>query len=161
MDETGWGVTGFAMNGAVRLAYDDLGPATGEPLLMIMGLGASRFWWPVGMLQCLQAQGFRPAVVDLRDSGESTHVHQGSTGNPLWTMVRRPHRVRTVTSFASGSSDASGTTVLLRYLRWGTQLRLLRLVRRARTDDPELELAIFRACATPDYPVEESVVRDA
>jgi pimeloyl-ACP methyl ester carboxylesterase len=205
--ENNWrGISTFTVNGAVRLAYDDLGPATGDPLLMIMGLGASRFWWPQGLLQCLQNQGFRPAVVDLRDSGESTHVNQGSTGNPLWTMVRRrqaaysaddlvddaaavldaldwptahvfgasfggvigqrlalrhPDRVRTVTSFASGSSDASGRTVLLRYLRWGTQLRLLRIVRRARNDDPTFELAIFRACATPGYPVEESVVREA
>src|SRR5215217_1094380 len=89
MGDAGGGSTRSASNGAVRLAYDDLGPAAGEPLLMIMGLGASRFWWPEGLLQCLQGQGFRPAVVDLRDSGESTHVDQGSTGNPLWTMVRR------------------------------------------------------------------------
>jgi pimeloyl-ACP methyl ester carboxylesterase len=206
MDEIERGVTGIAIFGTVRLAYDDLGPAAGDPLLMIMGLGASRFWWPEGLLQSVQNHGFRPAVLDLRDSGESTHVNQGSTANPLWTMMRRrqaaysaedlvddaaavldaldwptahvfgasfggviaqrlalrhPHRVRTVTSFASGSSDASGRTVLLRYLRWGTQLRLLRIVRQARSDDPAFELAIFRACATPAYPVEESEVRDA
>jgi pimeloyl-ACP methyl ester carboxylesterase len=206
MDEIERGVTRFAINGAVRLAYDDLGPAAGDPLLMIMGLGASRFWWPEGLLQGLQNQGFRPAVLDLRDSGESTHVNHGSTANPLWTMVRRrqapytaddlvddaaavldaldwptahvfgasfggviaqrlalrhPDRVRIVTSFASGSSDASGRTVLLRYLRWGTQLRMLRIVRRAGSDDPTFELAIFRACATRDYPVEESEVREA
>jgi pimeloyl-ACP methyl ester carboxylesterase len=53
MENIGHG-TSFAINGAVRLAYDDLGPAAGEPLLMIMGLGASRFWWPEGLLQCLQ-----------------------------------------------------------------------------------------------------------
>jgi pimeloyl-ACP methyl ester carboxylesterase len=35
----------FAINGAVRLAYDDLGPPGGEPILMPMGLAASRFWW--------------------------------------------------------------------------------------------------------------------
>ncbi len=29
----------FAVNGAVRLAYNDLGPADGDPLLMIMGTG--------------------------------------------------------------------------------------------------------------------------
>jgi hypothetical protein len=39
---------------AVRLAYDDFGPAGGEPLLMIMVLALSRFWWPEGLLQCLQ-----------------------------------------------------------------------------------------------------------
>src|SRR4030095_2175168 len=35
----------FAVNGAVRLAYDDLGPINGDPLLMIMGTGASRVSW--------------------------------------------------------------------------------------------------------------------
>src|SRR5690242_18089219 len=54
------GGTRFAINGAVRLAYDDLGPPAGDPLLMIMGMGASRFWWPQGLLQCLQEHGFRP-----------------------------------------------------------------------------------------------------
>lgn len=51
--------------------------------------------------------------------------------------------------------------MLLRYLRWGTQLRLLPIVRRAGDDDPTVEPAIFRACATAAYPVEEKVVRDA
>jgi pimeloyl-ACP methyl ester carboxylesterase len=68
--------------------------------------------------------------------------------------------VRTVTAFASASSDAI-RTVLLHYLRCGTPLRLLRIARRAHTDDPTIDLAIFRACATADYPVEESMVRDA
>ena len=197
---------GFASNGAVRLAYDDLGPVGGEPLLMIMGLALSRFWWPQGLLQCLQQQGFRPAVFDLRDSGESTHVAGRSAAGPYRVMLRRrqaaysaedlvddaaavldalgwsaahvfgvsfggviaqrlalrhPRRVLTVTSFASGPSDASTRTVLLRYMRWGTQLRVLRIVSRARTDDVTIGLAVFQAGATAEYPVEESFVRDA
>src|SRR6266536_1923535 len=88
-DAEGGGSTRSAFNGAVRLAYDDLGPAAGDPLLMIMGLGASRFWWPRGLLQCLQEQGFRPAVFDLRDSGESTHMSKGSAAGPYRTMLRR------------------------------------------------------------------------
>jgi hypothetical protein len=32
----------FAVN-AVRLAYDDLGPPAGEPILMLMGLAAPHF----------------------------------------------------------------------------------------------------------------------
>jgi pimeloyl-ACP methyl ester carboxylesterase len=198
--------TCFASNGAVRLAYDDFGPAGGEPLLMIMGLALSRFWWPEGLLQCLQQQGFRPAVCDLRDAGESTHMTGRSAAGPFRAMLRRrqaaysaedlvddaaavldalgwsaahvlglsfggvvaqrlalrhPRRVLTVTSFASGPSDASTRTVLLRYMQWGTQLRVLRIVRRAHTDDETLGLAVFQAAATAEYPVEESWVRDA
>jgi pimeloyl-ACP methyl ester carboxylesterase len=196
----------FAVNGAVRLAYDDLGPINGDPLLMIMGTGASRFWWPQGLLKCLQEHGFRPAVFDLRDAGQSTHMPQKSAAGPHRAMLRRrpaaysaedlvddaaavldeldwpaahvfglslggviaqrlalrhPTRVLTVTSFASGPSDASGRTVLLRYLRWGGQLRLLRIVRGARDDDSSLGLAVLQACATAEYPAEESEARDA
>src|SRR4051812_15027463 len=56
---------------------------------MIMGLGASRFWWPQGLIECLQERRFRPAVFDLRDSGESTHVARASTASPYRTMLRR------------------------------------------------------------------------
>jgi pimeloyl-ACP methyl ester carboxylesterase len=205
MDDVGGCTTRFASNGAVRLAYDDLGPAAGEPLLMILGVGASRFWWPHGLLVYLQEHGFRPAVVDLRDCGESTHLAKGSTAGPHWAMLRRrqaaysaedlvddaaavldaldwpaahvfgvsfggvvaqrlalrqPRRVLTVSCFASGPSDASTRTVLLRYMRWGTQLRLLRLARRAR-NDPAVGLEILQATAAPGNPVEESVARDA
>src|SRR5690349_15525513 len=89
MDDVSRGSTRFASNGAVRLAYDDLGPAGGDPLLMIMGLAASRFWWPQGLLQCLQEHGFRPAVFDPRDSGESTHMTRQSTVGPYRAMLRR------------------------------------------------------------------------
>jgi pimeloyl-ACP methyl ester carboxylesterase len=196
----------FAVNGAVRLAYDDLGPTSGDPLLMIMGTGASRFWWPQGLLKCLQEHGFRPAVFDLRDAGQSTRMQQKSAAGPHRAMLarrpaaygaedlvddaaavldaldwpaahvfglslggviaqrlalRHPDRVLTVTSFASGPSDAGGRTVVLRYLRWGGQLRLLRIMRGARGDDSGLGLAILQACSTAEHPADESVARDA
>jgi pimeloyl-ACP methyl ester carboxylesterase len=197
---------GFAVNGAVRLAYDDLGPVNGDPLLMIMGTGASRFWWPQGLLTLLQEHGFRPAVFDLRDAGQSTHMQQKSAAAPQRAMLgrrpaayraedladdaaavldalgwpaahvfglslggviaqrlalRHPHRVLTVTSFASGPSDASSRTVLLRYLRWGGQLRLLRIVRGARDDESSRGLAVLRACSTAEHPADEALARDA
>jgi hypothetical protein len=36
----------YAANGQVRIAFEDLGGAGGDPLLLIMGLAVSRFWWP-------------------------------------------------------------------------------------------------------------------
>ena len=56
---------------------------------MLMGMAASRFWWPQGLLQCLQEQGFRPIVFDSRDSGESTHMVTARTAGVHRTMLRR------------------------------------------------------------------------
>ncbi|MGK5683630.1 alpha/beta fold hydrolase [Actinoplanes sp. URMC 104] len=167
----------FAVNGAVRVAYDDLGPPGGEPILLMMGLAASRFWWPPGLLDALQRNGFRPAVLDLRDAGESTRVPRGYTAEDLTDDViavadhlglaaahvfglsfggvvaqrvalRHPGRVRTVTCFAAGSSDAGLARVVLRYLRWSTQLRMLRRTRRNGTDE-ERAVALFRIAGYP------------
>jgi len=38
----------YARNGGVRIAFEELGGAGGDPLLLIMGLAVSRFWWPDG-----------------------------------------------------------------------------------------------------------------
>ena len=181
--------TRFAVNGDVRLAYDDPGPPGGDPLLMIIGLGASRFWWPPGLLDCLREHGFRPAVMDLRDTGESTrmttayraedladdaaavldalgwpaaHVFGLSFGGTIAQRLalRHPARVRTLTTFAAGPSDAGLATVMLRYLRWRRQVPLLRLTRRT-PDDVALAEGVLAAAATREYPAEDGMARDA
>ena len=61
----------FAHNGDVAIAYEDLGGAGGDPLLLVMGLGVSRAWWPPGFVGALVARGFHVVAYDQRDSGES------------------------------------------------------------------------------------------
>jgi pimeloyl-ACP methyl ester carboxylesterase len=206
MSAIGDSPTGFARNGQVQLGYEDLGPGRGDPLLMIMGLGASRNWWPQGLIRCLQQHGFRPAVFDLRDTGESTHMTQARAPGPYRAMLRaeqtaysaedlvddaaavldaldwpaahvlggsfggviaqrlalrHPDRVLTLTSFASGPSDASPRQVLLRYARWEKQLRLLPLMLRVRRGDPTAGPDLLRAVTTKAYPLEESYLREA
>jgi pimeloyl-ACP methyl ester carboxylesterase len=79
----------YAHNGTVRIAFEELGGAGGEPLLLVMGLGVSRFWWPDGMVAELAGQGFHVVAYDQRDAGESTHFPAAGTGNPLVTVLRR------------------------------------------------------------------------
>ena len=48
----------YAHNGAADIAFEELSGAGGEPLLLVMGLGVSRFWWPAGLIDELGGQGF-------------------------------------------------------------------------------------------------------
>ena len=42
----------------MEIAFEDLGGAGGDPLLLVMGLGVSRFWWPQGLVDELTGHGF-------------------------------------------------------------------------------------------------------
>ena len=79
----------YAHNGAADIAFEDLGGAGGEPLLLVMGLGVSRFWWPAGMIDALAGQGFHVAAYDQRDAGQSTHFPAAGSGSPLTAALRR------------------------------------------------------------------------
>ncbi|MEU6116899.1 alpha/beta hydrolase [Streptomyces sp. NPDC047117] len=85
-----WSPVRRAENGTVRLAYDRLAEgADGEPLLLVIGLGANRRWVPDGLCRTLAAQGFAVARYDQRDGGESTHLPPTATRNPISALLRR------------------------------------------------------------------------
>ena len=63
---------GFAVNGDVKIAYRDYGPANAEPILLITGLGAQLTLWPEFLIQDLQDNNFRPIAFDNRDVGLSS-----------------------------------------------------------------------------------------
>lgn len=62
-----------ARNGGVELAYERVGPGTGEPLLLVMGLGMQMHFWHDDLVAEFVAAGFDPVRYDNRDVGESTH----------------------------------------------------------------------------------------
>ena len=82
-------MTEYARNGDVRIAYEDLGGAGGDPLLLVMGLAASRFWWPPGLVDALVAAGFHVVAYDQRDAGESTHLDDAPGSSPFVTLFRK------------------------------------------------------------------------
>ena len=55
----------------IALYYEDHGPADGDVILLIMGLGAQMTRWPVGFIQLLTANGHRVVAYDNRDCGLS------------------------------------------------------------------------------------------
>jgi pimeloyl-ACP methyl ester carboxylesterase len=83
------GATRHARNGEVDIAYQDLGGSGGDPLLLVMGLGVSRFWWPQGLIDELISRGFHVAAFDQRDAGESTHLPDTGPANPVVALLRR------------------------------------------------------------------------
>jgi pimeloyl-ACP methyl ester carboxylesterase len=81
--------TRYARNGEVRIAFEDLGGAGGKPLLLIMGLAVSRFWWPPGLVDELVSRGFHAAAYDQRDAGQSTHFPDTGAASPIAAVLRR------------------------------------------------------------------------
>jgi pimeloyl-ACP methyl ester carboxylesterase len=79
----------YAHNGAADIAFEELGGSGGEPLLLVMGLGVSRFWWPAGLIDELAGQGFHVAAYDQRDAGQSTHFPAAGSGSPLTAALQR------------------------------------------------------------------------
>ena len=63
---------GFADNNGVRIFYRDYGPVSGDPVLMVHGLGAQLVHWPPHLINFLQAHNFRPITYDNRDVGLSS-----------------------------------------------------------------------------------------
>ena len=105
-------MTSFAVNGPVRIAYEELGGAGGEPLLLVTGLGVSRLWWPSGFVAALIERGFQVASFDQRDSGESTRFADEDRAHPLTALVRGrarpPYTAEDLTDDAAAVLDALG-----------------------------------------------------
>jgi pimeloyl-ACP methyl ester carboxylesterase len=103
--------TRYARNGTVRIAYSDLGGAGGDPLLLVMGLGVSRAWWPPGFVSALVEQGFHVVAYDQRDSGESTRFPNDNHVHPFAALFRSrsaPYTAEDMTDDAVGVLDAVG-----------------------------------------------------
>jgi pimeloyl-ACP methyl ester carboxylesterase len=62
-----------AANTGIELEYEDFG-GSGEPLLLVMGLGAQMIHWPDGFCRELSARGFRVLRFDNRDVGLSSKM---------------------------------------------------------------------------------------
>ena len=82
------GATRYARNGHVDIAYEDLGGAGGDPLLLLMGMGVSRFWWPQGLIAELVSRRFHVVAFDQRDAGQSTRFADAKGGGPIAAVLR-------------------------------------------------------------------------
>ena len=61
----------------ITLEYDVHGPASGEPVLLIMGLGAQMTRWPMPFIEILVGRGLRVIRFDNRDVGLFEKIEAG------------------------------------------------------------------------------------
>jgi len=81
--------TSTAQHGGIDIAYEVEGTDSGEPILLIMGLGLSMSFWPEPFRHTLTERGFRVARFDNRDVGGSTHLTGLGRPSPLAFAARR------------------------------------------------------------------------
>jgi len=100
------GVTSIQANG-ITIEYEEQG--SGEPLLLIMGLGAQLIDWPQDFVDMLVAKGFRVIRYDNRDAGLSTEFTSAPPTLRQMAMAalfrRRPKAEYTLDEMAD---DAAG-----------------------------------------------------
>ena len=102
----------------IGIEVDDQGLPSGEPLLLIMGLGMQLVGWPDELVQMLVSRGFRVIRIDNRDIGLSQHFDQLGVPNLPWAMlrfamhlpVRSPYALADMAADALGVLDALGIT---------------------------------------------------
>ena len=72
----------------VQLEVEDHGPVSGEPLLLIMGLGMQLVAWHTEFVASLVARGFRVIRFDNRDSGLSQRFDQLGVPNLVFDSIK-------------------------------------------------------------------------
>jgi len=100
----------------VQIEVDIHGPDSGEPLLMIMGLGMQLVAWPEGLVDELVAQGFRVIRFDNRDVGLSQsfdglgvpNIPMTALLHTLRLPIKAPYQIADLARDAVGVLDALG-----------------------------------------------------
>jgi pimeloyl-ACP methyl ester carboxylesterase len=86
----------YARNGDVSIAYETFGDtATGDPLLLVMGLDFQMVWWPDALCERFVDAGFAVVRFDNRDTGLSTHFESPTQQNPWRALMGRTEPVYT------------------------------------------------------------------
>jgi pimeloyl-ACP methyl ester carboxylesterase len=73
----------------LELCYQEMGPADGEPLLLIMGLATQMIAWDESFCELLAERGFRVVRFDNRDIGRSTRLDSAGVPPRVDMMLGR------------------------------------------------------------------------
>lgn len=108
--------TGTAPSAGLDLYYEDMGPVDGQPLLLIVGLGAQLMLWRMGFCEKLVAKGYRVIRYDNRDAGLSSKLDGLRTGGALVPKLARSFLGRRGTGVYSLEDMADDAAALLDHL---------------------------------------------
>ena len=94
----------------IHLEVEDHGSPSGEPLLLIMGLGMQLVAWHEDFVQSLVARGFRVIRFDNRDIGLSKNFDDRGVPSLGWNTLKYMMRMKVDSrySLADMAADAAG-----------------------------------------------------
>jgi pimeloyl-ACP methyl ester carboxylesterase len=96
----------------IELAYQAMGDADGEPLLLVMGLGTQMIAWDETFCGMLAERGFRVVRFDNRDIGRSTKIESAGVPRRADVIVGRrasaPYLLRDMAADTVGLMDHLG-----------------------------------------------------
>jgi len=96
----------------IEIAYQEMGDADGEPLLLIMGLATQMIAWDEGFCSLLVERGFRVVRFDNRDIGRSTKFDSAGLPSRVDLMTGRrasaPYLLRDMARDTAGLMDHLG-----------------------------------------------------
>jgi pimeloyl-ACP methyl ester carboxylesterase len=97
----------LASANGIELAYDELGDPSGEPMVLIMGLGTQLIHWDEDLCAMLGENGYRVIRFDNRDSGHSTKMEGGRIAAPamLLGLGDPAYRLRDMAADVAGLLD--------------------------------------------------------
>lgn len=100
----------------IEIEYETFGPERGEPLVLIMGLGAQMILWREDFCHMLAERGYRVIRFDNRDVGRSTWLDHLGLPNVMGLMaaaasgqpVDAPYKLSDMAADTAGLLDALG-----------------------------------------------------
>ncbi|HKY89912.1 MAG TPA: alpha/beta fold hydrolase, partial [Nevskiaceae bacterium] len=106
-----WSAGSACVNG-LHISFEETGPASGEPLLLLMGLGGQLIHWPEALCTDLVKRGFRVIRFDNRDAGLSGDGDRGVPVNIARDWLASRFGARTASNYTLHDMAGDSLAVL-------------------------------------------------
>lgn len=100
----------------IDIEYEEFGPKTATPVLLIMGLGAQLTRWPLEFIELLTSRGYRVIRYDNRDVGLSQKFDSGGPADvvKMMTEIAQGKKPSVAYTLEDMANDAAGLLDALR-----------------------------------------------